>query len=211
MRLPCPRSSTRDGKSQTHSSTGALFGRGHIPPRTPTGTWLTARIDRQRGLDGVNVLPRRIEAVVIGAGQAGLTMSWYLGQAGREHVVLARRDRLGGGWQDRWDAFRLVSPNWTASFPGYAYDGDDRDGFMPRDDIARRVARYADVIGAPVHLAPAGSSSSDRANRVSRSRKSSTRPAGASICPSGTVAACHVATGAATSSIGSGACERAAT
>jgi putative flavoprotein involved in K+ transport len=101
----------------------------------------------------VNELPRRVEAVVIGAGQAGLTMSWYLRQAGREHIVLERRDRLGGGWQDRWDAFRLVSPNWTASFPGYAYDGDDRDGFMARDDIARRVARYADVIDAPVHLA----------------------------------------------------------
>jgi len=101
---------------------------------------------------GATELPRRIEAVIIGAGQAGLTMSWYLRQAGCEHVVVDRRDRLGGGWQDRWDAFRLVSPNWTASFPGYAYEGDDRDGFMPRDDIARRVAQYAKVIDAPVHL-----------------------------------------------------------
>jgi putative flavoprotein involved in K+ transport len=97
-------------------------------------------------------LPRRIETVVIGAGQAGLTMSWYLREAGREHVVLERRDQLGGGWLDRWDAFRLVSPNWTASFPGYAYDGDDPDGFMSRDDIAGRVARYAQVIDAPVQL-----------------------------------------------------------
>ncbi len=59
----------------------------------------------------MNELPRSIEVVVIGAGQAGLTMSWYLRQAGREHIVLERRDRLGGGWQDRWDAFRLVSPH----------------------------------------------------------------------------------------------------
>jgi len=104
---------------------------------------------------GVNDLPRRIEAVVIGAGQAGLTMSWYLRQAGREHVVLDRRNHLGGGWQDRWDAFRLVTPNWTASFPGYAYDGDDPDGFMPRDDIVGRVAKYAEVINAPVRLGTA--------------------------------------------------------
>jgi putative flavoprotein involved in K+ transport len=97
-------------------------------------------------------LPRRIDSVVIGAGQAGLTMSSYLRQAGREHIILERSHRLGGGWQDRWDAFRLVTPNWTASFPGYAYDGDDPDGFMPRDEIAGRVAGYAEVIDAPVHL-----------------------------------------------------------
>ncbi|HEX6868729.1 MAG TPA: NAD(P)-binding domain-containing protein, partial [Candidatus Limnocylindrales bacterium] len=97
-------------------------------------------------------LPRRVETVVIGAGQAGLTMSWHLRRAGRDHVVLERRPTLGGGWQDRWDAFRLVSPNWTASFPDAPYDGDDPDGFMPRDEIAGRVARYARTIDAPVVL-----------------------------------------------------------
>jgi putative flavoprotein involved in K+ transport len=95
-------------------------------------------------------LPAHVDTVVIGAGQAGLAMSWHLRQAGREHLVLERRDRLGGGWQDRWDAFCLVTPNWTASFPGFAYDGDDPDGFMPRDEIAGRVAHYAAVIDAPV-------------------------------------------------------------
>ena len=98
---------------------------------------------------------RIIDTVVIGAGQAGLTMSSYLRDAGLEHLVLERRDRLGGGWQDRWDAFRLVTPNWTASFPGFPYDGDDPDGFMPRDAIVERIARYAEVIGAPVELGTA--------------------------------------------------------
>ena len=97
-------------------------------------------------------LPGKVETVVIGAGQAGLTMSWFLRDAGRDHLLLDRRATLGGGWQDRWDAFRLVSPNWTASFPGAPYDGSDPDGFMPRDEIAGRVARYADTIGAPVAL-----------------------------------------------------------
>jgi putative flavoprotein involved in K+ transport len=97
-------------------------------------------------------LPGRVDTAVIGAGQAGLTMSWHLRQAGRDHVVLERRATLGGGWQDRWDAFRLVSPNWWASFPGAPYDGDDPDGYMPRDEIVGRVARYAATIGAPVIL-----------------------------------------------------------
>lgn len=95
-------------------------------------------------------LPRRIDTAVVGAGQAGLTMSWFLRQAGRDHVLLDRRSRLGGGWLDRWDGFRLVSPNWTASFPGFPYAGPDPDGFMPRDEIAGRVAAYAAAIAAPV-------------------------------------------------------------
>src|SRR3990172_3449561 len=97
-------------------------------------------------------LPSRVDTAVIGAGQAGLTMSWHLRAAGRDHVVLERRPTLGGGWQDRWEAFRLVSPNWSASFPGAPYDGKEPDGFMTRDEIAGRVASYAARIGAPVVL-----------------------------------------------------------
>jgi putative flavoprotein involved in K+ transport len=97
-------------------------------------------------------LPQRVHTVVIGAGQAGLTMSWHLQRAGREHVLLERHATLGGGWRDRWDEFRLVTPNWTVSFPGMPYDGADPDGFMPRDEIRGRVARYAEAIAAPVVL-----------------------------------------------------------
>jgi putative flavoprotein involved in K+ transport len=97
-------------------------------------------------------IPARIETVVVGAGHAGLTMSSFLTDGGRDHVVLDRRATLGGGWQDRWDAFRLVSPGWSASFRGQPYDGDEPEGFMPRDEIVARVARYAAAIGAPVVL-----------------------------------------------------------
>ncbi len=95
-------------------------------------------------------LPARTDTVVVGAGQAGLAMSRYLAIGGRDHVVLERRATLGGGWQDRWDEFCLVSPNWLASFPGDPYSGDDPNGFMPRAEIVARVARYADSIHAPV-------------------------------------------------------------
>ena len=95
-------------------------------------------------------LPRSIETVVIGAGQSGLVMSWHLQQAGRPHVVLDRRETLGGGWQDRWDGFVLVGPNWTTGLPGFPYADGDPDGFMPRDAVAARMRRYAELIGAPV-------------------------------------------------------------
>jgi len=97
-------------------------------------------------------LPRTIDAVVIGAGQAGLIMSRLLQEAGREHVVVERRETLGGGWQDRWDGFQVVSPNFVSRLPGFPYEGSDPDGFMTRDEIADRTRRYADVIGAPVVL-----------------------------------------------------------
>ena len=95
---------------------------------------------------------RKVDTVVIGAGQAGLTMSHRLRAAGREHLVVDRRSRLGGGWLDRWDAFRLVGPNWTVAFPDAPYDGPEPDGYMPRDEVAARVADYAARIEAPLAL-----------------------------------------------------------
>src|SRR5262245_55325597 len=97
-------------------------------------------------------LPESVDVLIVGAGHAGLAMSGLLSEAGREHLVVERRDSLGGGWRDRWDEFTLVTPNWTSSFPGWAYDGTDPDGFMGRDEIAARVARYAEVVRAPVAL-----------------------------------------------------------
>ncbi len=97
-------------------------------------------------------LPAPIETVVVGAGQAGLIMSWHLRQAGREHVVLDRRETLGGGWQDRWDGFQLVSPNWTVGLPGFPYEDSDPDGYLHRDEVVGRIAAYAAAIDAPVRL-----------------------------------------------------------
>jgi putative flavoprotein involved in K+ transport len=91
----------------------------------------------------------RIGVVVIGAGPAGLATSHELVQAGVEHVVL-ERGRIGETWRGRWDSFCLVTPNWTVQLPGGAYDGDDPDGFMPRDEVVGHLTRYAAAFGAPV-------------------------------------------------------------
>jgi hypothetical protein len=100
----------------------------------------------------VETLPESVDVLIVGGGHAGLAMSGLLTPAGREHLVVERRARLGGGWQDCWDEFRLVTPNWTASFPGWDYAGADPDGFMSRDEITARVAQYADIVGAPAAL-----------------------------------------------------------
>jgi len=100
----------------------------------------------------ISTMRESVDTVVVGAGQAGLAMSGLLRATGQEHVVLEARERLGGGWLDRWDEFTLVTPNRLASFPSMPYDGPDPDGFMGRDAIAERVTRYAEVVDAPVTL-----------------------------------------------------------
>jgi len=93
-----------------------------------------------------------IDTLVIGAGQAGLATSYWLTQSGVEHVVVERRDRLGGAWLDRWDSFCLVAPNFTLLLPGMPYDGPDPDGFMARDNVVAHMDRYAGTVDAPVRL-----------------------------------------------------------
>jgi putative flavoprotein involved in K+ transport len=88
--------------------------------------------------------------VVIGAGQAGLAVSCELERRGVEHVVL-ERGRVGQRWRTRWESFCLVTPNWTVRLPGAHYDGDDPDGYMPRDAIVDHLERWAGRLGAPVH------------------------------------------------------------
>ena len=90
------------------------------------------------------------DVVVIGGGQAGLSISWHLTQRGIDHVVL-ERDSIAHEWRDsRWDNFTLVTPNWQCALPGYGYAGDDPDGFMNRQQTYDFVRGYADTFPAPV-------------------------------------------------------------
>ncbi|MBC6462015.1 flavin-containing monooxygenase [Actinomadura sp. HBU206391] len=93
-----------------------------------------------------------VDTLVIGAGQAGLATSHWLTKAGLDHLVVERRGRLGGGWNDRWDGFCLVAPNFTVLLPGMPYAGPDPDGFMSRAEVVDHVTEYAAAIGAPVRL-----------------------------------------------------------
>jgi putative flavoprotein involved in K+ transport len=95
------------------------------------------------------VSDRTIPVVVVGAGPAGLATSCELTKAGIEHVVL-ERGQVGQTWRDRWDSFCLVTPNWTVQLPDGHYDGQEPDGFMPRDEMVGFLERYASDFQAPV-------------------------------------------------------------
>src|SRR2546426_4672646 len=92
-----------------------------------------------------------VDVAIIGAGQAGLATSWYLKQAGVEHVVL-ESSRVPGTWRPRWwDSFCLVTPNWSVRLPGAEYAGSDPDGFMPLAELIDYFQHWADSYDAPVH------------------------------------------------------------
>ena len=88
--------------------------------------------------------------MVIGAGHAGLAMSKELTQRSIEHVVL-ERGQVANTWRtERWDSLRLLTPNWQARLPGFAYDGDDPDGFMSTPQVIDFIVRYGVQVDAPV-------------------------------------------------------------
>lgn len=87
--------------------------------------------------------------VVVGAGQAGLSVSHQLSAAGVDHVVL-ERGHVGQAWRGRWESFCLVTPNWTMQLPGFSYAGAEPDGFAHRDVIVEYLESYAGSFSAPV-------------------------------------------------------------
>ena len=92
-----------------------------------------------------------LETVIIGGGQAGLSLSYYLQGLGREHIVLENTAQPGDAWRNqRWDSFTLVTPNWTFLLPGAEYHGDDPHGFMPWAEIVNRFDAYVQDYHLPV-------------------------------------------------------------
>ena len=91
-----------------------------------------------------------ITTVVIGAGQAGLAMSYCLSELLVDHVVI-ERGKVAQRWRSQsWDSLTLLTPNWMTRLPGFQYDGDDPDGFMPVTDLIAFFDRYAALSGAPI-------------------------------------------------------------
>ena len=96
-------------------------------------------------------MSQSIEVAVIGGGQAGLSMSYILTGQGRSHIVF-EKDRIGEAWRTgRWDSFTLVTPNWSVQLPSFEYQGDEPDGFMPRQEIVQYLEGYAAHSKAPLH------------------------------------------------------------
>jgi putative flavoprotein involved in K+ transport len=74
------------------------------------------------------MLSHKIDTVVVGGGQAGLSISYYLSQERREHVVLERAPAVANAWRNqRWDSFTLASPSGRTWSPAW----QSREGVLP--------------------------------------------------------------------------------
>ncbi len=89
--------------------------------------------------------------VIVGGGQAGLSLSFYLKQRSIDHVVFEKRAAMHAWRTQRWDNFCLVTPNWQCRLPGHEYRGSDPHGFMKKDDILRYLEDFKAGGSAPLH------------------------------------------------------------
>lgn len=90
--------------------------------------------------------------VIIGAGQAGLSTSYFLKQQGIEHVIL-EKDQIASTWvKKRWDSFTLVTPNWMNTLAGAAAVSDDPSIFLTKQQVFEYIRGYAKSFDAPVQI-----------------------------------------------------------
>jgi putative flavoprotein involved in K+ transport len=91
------------------------------------------------------------EVAVVGGGQAGLAMGYYLRQQGRRFVILERGDSIAPAWRERWDSLKLFTPRGYSSLPGHPFPGDP-DDYPSRDEVIGYLERYAETFELPIEL-----------------------------------------------------------
>jgi putative flavoprotein involved in K+ transport len=91
------------------------------------------------------------EVVVVGAGQAGLTMGFFLQRSGRRFLIVDRAPSIAAAWHERWDSLTLFTPRRYSGLPGLAFPGDP-DGYPGRDEVIGYLEHYAQTFELPVEL-----------------------------------------------------------
>ena len=92
-----------------------------------------------------------VEVAVIGAGQAGLAMGYFLRRQGRRFVIFERADSIGSAWRERWESLTLFTPRRYSALPGLPFPGDP-DGYPTRDEVIAYLERYAETFELPIEL-----------------------------------------------------------
>lgn len=98
---------------------------------------------------GAPALEQRIAVVVIGAGQAGLSVGHHLARRGIEFVILEAGARVGAGWRQRWDSLRLFTPARYDGLDGMPYPASPAY-FPTKDEMADFLEAYAERFRLPV-------------------------------------------------------------
>ena len=91
----------------------------------------------------------RFETVVIGGGQAGLSMGYHLAKGGRSFVILDAEERIGDAWRKRWDSLLLFTPARWVGLPGGHFPAPG-SSFPTKDTMADYLETYAGRFALPV-------------------------------------------------------------
>jgi putative flavoprotein involved in K+ transport len=93
---------------------------------------------------------QQFDTVIVGGGQAGLGVSYFLNQQGVRHILF-EQGRVGETWlSQRWDSFQLNTPNFTNALPGLPYEGSEPDGFWNCNELVDYFNRYVELFQLPV-------------------------------------------------------------
>jgi putative flavoprotein involved in K+ transport len=112
------------------------------------------------GSPNASLRRERFATVVVGGGQAGLSVGYHLAQRNIPFVVLEANERIGDSWRKRWDSLRLFTPARFNALPGMAFPGRAQ-AFSTKDDVADYLEAYATRFELPVRTGV-------RVNRLSR-------------------------------------------
>ena len=97
-----------------------------------------------------------IPTVVIGAGIAGLCVSYYLSKKNINHIIL-EKGVVGNTWvNERWDNFYLVNPNWAIKIPEFDisskyFPSNDPDGFLSKNQVVKYLQSFSNFIGSKIN------------------------------------------------------------
>jgi len=106
------------------------------------------------------------DVVVIGAGHAGLAASRCLAERSIEHVILERGEVANSWRTERWESLTLLTPNWQSRLPGFAYAGENPDGYMTMPELIGFIEQYAETVHAPMHTGTSVTSVCRNANVI---------------------------------------------
>jgi len=91
----------------------------------------------------------RYDVIVIGGGQSGLAVGYFLKQRGLDFIILDAAERTGDAWRHRWDSLRLFTPAWLDGLPAVPYPAPDYY-FPTKDEMADFLERYAARFELPI-------------------------------------------------------------
>ena len=103
------------------------------------------------GRDAIGPHAERYDVIVVGAGQAGLAIGYFLAQQQRHFAILEAADTPAASWRDRWDSLRLFTPVRYDSLPALPFPGDP-DSYPGRGDVVAYLTDYAGHFDLPVEL-----------------------------------------------------------